>query len=73
MLASIETKNVVAEAFQNKEKESAPAAKIKETLLRHSMQSEVLHAFAIEPQVLIYISIFRKSARHFPISRLDIA
>src|SRR5437764_13990599 len=40
---------------------------------RQSMQSQVLNAFAIEPQVMIYISVFRKPARHFPIARLDIA
>ena len=73
MRASIETENVVAEPFQNIEEESAPAAKIKDILARHSMQSEVLHAFAIEAQVMIHISVLREPARHFSIARLDFA
>ena len=63
----------MAEPLQNVEKESAPAAEIKDTLLCHSMQPQLLHAFAIEAQVMIDISIFREPARHLPIARLDFA
>ena len=71
MLAGIQAEDVVAEPLQNVEKESASAAEIKDTLLCHSMQLQVLHAFAIEAQVMIDISVFREPARHLPIARLD--
>ena len=73
MLVGIEAKDVVAELLQNVEKEPAPAAEIKDTLLRHSMQPEVLHSFAIKAQVMIDIGILREPARHFPIAHLDFA
>src|SRR5689334_14292657 len=73
MLVGIQAKDVVAEPSQNIEKESASAAEIEDMLPSHSMQSEVLYTFAIEAEVMIYISIFREPALQFPITRLDIA
>jgi hypothetical protein len=73
MFAGIQAEDVVAEPPQNVEKKSAPAAEIKDTLLCHSMQSEVLHAFAIEAQVMIDISVFGEPTRYLPIARLDFA